>query len=288
MYNFSQSGVSTGIWRSKFRKFSEFFGKISIWPGIGYNRVEHLKNHGIYPQTPIYKIVMNSLKKTIASLAAVYLFSAGSALAVDFSISTTFDFESEYVFRGVQLADYSFQPSLEASLDSAYFGIWANLPTDDPSGVAGTEIDFYGGYGFDINEQISLDLGATLFHYPEISDSTLEAYIGFSFDVTLEPGVYLYYDLDLDTFTIETSGGYSHDLTDAGFENASLDFSAYLGSVSPDVGDSYVYVGGSVDLSYTFSDNASGAIGVRLSKNDIGAGTRESNFWFGISFSAGF
>ena len=228
---------------------------------------------------------MKSLKKTIASLAFVYLFGSGSALAVDISISTTFDYESEYVFRGIQLADQSFQPSVEASFDGAtYIGIWANLPTDDPAGVAGTEIDFYGGFGIDLSEGIGLDLGATIYYYPEVDFSTLEAYVGFSFDVPLEPGLYLYWDFDLDTITIEASGGYSYDLADA----TSLDLSAYIGSVSPDAGDSYIYVGGAVDLSYTFSDNASGAIGVRVSSNDVGVGTKDSNFWFGLTFSAGF
>ncbi len=288
MYNFGQPGASTGIWRAKFRKFSEFFEKISIWRGIGYNGREHPKNHGIYPQTPIYKIVMNSLKKTLTLAAVSSLFGAGSALAVDFSINTTFAYESEYVFRGIQLANDSFQPAVEAAIDSAYIGIWANLPIDDPTGAAGTEIDFYGGYGIDLYEGISLDVGATVYYYPEIDDSTFEAYVGFSFDVLLEPGVYLYWDFDLDTFTIEASASYSYDLADAGFDKASLDLSAYLGSVSPDVGDSYVYVGGTVDLSYAFSDNASGAIGLRISNNDVGFGVRDSNFWVGISFSAGF
>ena len=292
MYNFGQNGASIGIWRTKFRKFSEFCEKISIWRSIGYNGREHPKNHEIYPPTPIYKIVMNSLKKTLTLAAVGSLFGAGSALAVDFSINTTFAYESEYVFRGIQLADESFQPSVEAAIDSAYIGIWTNLPIDDIDDV-GNEIDFYGGYGFDLYEGISLDLGATVYYYPEntdptLDDSTFEAFVGFSFDVLLEPGLYLYWDFDLDTFTIEASGSYSYDLADAGFDKASLDLSAYLGSVSPDVGDSYVYVGGGVDLSYAFSDNASGAIGLRISNNDFGFGVKDSNFWFGVSFSAGF
>ena len=230
---------------------------------------------------------MNSLKKTLTLTAVVCLLGAGNALAVDFSINTTIDYESKYVFRGIQLADDSFQPSVEAAIDSAYFGIWANLPTDDPLGVAGTEIDFYGGYGFDLSEGVSLDVGATLYHYPEtdpgLDDSTLEAYIGISLDVPLEQGLYIYWDFDLDTFTIEASGSYSFELADA----TSLDLSAYIGSVSPDAGDSYVYVGGSVDLSYAFTDNASGSFGVRISSNDL-PGSRDSIFWVGITFSAGF
>ena len=241
----------------------------------------------------MYKIVMNSFKKTIAFAAIVYLFGAGSALAVDISINTTFAYEGEYVFRGIQLADESFQPALEAAIDSAYIGIWANMPIDDPKGAAGTEIDFYGGYGIDLYEGISLDLGATVFYYPEldgpgVDDSTFEVYAGFSFAVPFEPGVYLYWDFTLEAFTIEASASYSYDLADVGFDKASLDLSAYLGSVSPDVGDSYVYVGGSLDLTYAFNDNATGSIGVRVSNNDVGLGTRDSNFWVGISFSAGF
>ena len=237
---------------------------------------------------------MNSLKKTLTLAAVGSLFGAGSTLAVDLSISTTFAYESEYVFRGIGFNGKSFQPSVEASIDNAYIGIWANLPIDDPTGslLEGNEIDFYGGYGIDLYEGISLDLGATLYYFPETAsvgdDSTFEIFGGISFAVPFEPAVYLFWDFDLDTFTIEASGSYSYDLADAGFDKASLDLSAYLGSVSPDVGDSYVYVGGAVDLSYAFSDNASGAIGLRISNNDFGFGVKDSNFWFGVSFSAGF
>ena len=222
------------------------------------------------------------MKSTIASLIVATLLGA-SAVQAQLSISTAIDFETEYIFRGLQLADESIMPSIDFAYDSFYFGIWSAQPITKNQD---NEIDFYGGVGFDLSEGVSVDFGATLYYYPETpgDNETIEIYGGFSFDVPVAPSVYLYYDFDLDTFTLEGSVGHSVPLN----EDASFDLGAHVGWVNPKGGDSAIYYGATADISYAFSENASGSIGVRASGNDFAGVTKDSNFWIGMTFSAGF
>ena len=211
--------------------------------------------------------------------------------ASDVSISTTFAFESEYVFRGVQLADESFQPSIEVSYEGFYVGTWVSSPVVDPGAQFLNEVDLYGGFGIDLSDDVSLDLGLTYYWYPEepaTSDATKELYLGVSHGIEFLPDPYLYYDFDLDTFTVEFSKGHSFAL-DGDDGSLALDIGASLGFVSPKGGDSGIYGSGTADLSYSFTESASLSIGIRLSGvgDEISAG-RNSNTWWGTSFSAGF
>jgi uncharacterized protein (TIGR02001 family) len=208
------------------------------------------------------------------------------------AIEATFAYESEYVFRAVQYADHSFQPGVEVSYEGFYFGVWSNQPIVDPGAAFLNEVDFYGGYGFDINDTVSADFGLTYYWFPEepsASATTREIYGGFSFAAPLDPSVYFYYDFDLKTFTVEGSAGYSIPLGSADDSPYSLDLGANVGWVSPKGGSSGFYTQTSADISYSFTENASLSFGIRASavSDAISAG-RTSNFWFGASFSAGF
>ena len=211
--------------------------------------------------------------------------------ASDVSISTTFAFESEYVFRGVQLADESFQPSIEVSYDGFYVGTWVSSPMVDPGAQFLNEVEIYGGYVIELSDDVGLDLGLMYYWYPEepsTADATRELYLGVSHGIEYFPEPYLYYDFDLDTLTIEFSKGHSFAL-DGGDGSLALDIGASLGFVSPEEGASGIYASGTADLSYSFSDSASLSIGIRLSgAGDELSGGRTSNAWWGTSFSAGF
>src|SRR5690606_22332390 len=104
----------------------------------------------------------------------------------DLSMSVTFGWESEYVFRGVQRADEIYAPSIDFSMGGAYAGVWAALPVDDDGVLGGGhETDFYAGYGLALSDLVSLDLGVTYYTYNNSAgaslltrEDTLEAYIG--------------------------------------------------------------------------------------------------------------
>ncbi|MEX0324757.1 MAG: TorF family putative porin [Puniceicoccaceae bacterium] len=227
------------------------------------------------------------MKKTIAILAAAV---AGTSLvnAQELSISTTVAWESDYVFRGVQLAEEYFAPSIDISYGDFYAGIWAALPVD---AMYGNEVDFYAGYGVGLSETVSADFGFTYYTYPDAGDeffdsvNTFEIYGGLSFEAPLSPSVYVFYDFDLEALTIEASGGHSVEISEEG----TVDFSAYLGYVDADGFDWYYY-GLGVALTHSFTDNASASVGVNWygSEEDTMFGGDDNEIAYGVSFSAGF
>ena len=236
--------------------------------------------------------MMKRIKAGILAALGMILWPLSGSHASDVSISTTFAFESEYVFRGAQLADESFQPSVEVSYEGFYLGTWVSSPMIDPGAQFLNEVDIYGGYGIEVSDTISLDVGLTYYWYPEepaTASGTKEFFLGVSHGIAFFPDPYLYYDVDLDTFTIEFSKGHSFALD--GEDGAlTFDLGAGLGFVSPKDGDSGIYASGTADFSYSFSDSASLSIGIRFSGigDELAGGGRTSNAWWGTSFSAGF
>ena len=231
------------------------------------------------------------MKKSIAILASIV---AGTSFAgaQELSISSSIAWESDYIFRGVRLADEYFAPSVDVSYGDMYAGIWAALPveTEYPS-----EVDFYAGYGFGLSETVSGDVGFTYYTYPDELDlfddgNTFEIYGGLSFEAPLSPAVYVFYDFDLKAFTIEASGGHTVEID----ESSAVDFSLYLGYVEPDVDDDYLYYGAGVAYNYAFTENASVSFGVNYYGTDaddgldLREGSDKGKFTLTAAFSAGF
>lgn len=227
-----------------------------------------------------------------------------SATAGDISVSTSIDYVSEYVFRGVSFARGAVQPGIEISKDGFTAGVWTSVALGEASSAAGDEIDVYAGYGWSVNDVISADVGATIYHFPDVPGSlvdfgdasTLEVYGGLSFDTPLAPSLYGYYDFDLEAFTVE--GGVSHSL--AVSDSISLDLGLTAGLVTADGGGDYEYGTASVSYSYGFTDTVSAYIGANysLSSEDTlqfkidGNGnsftSKDNLFWTGIGVAAGF
>ncbi|MDP0497129.1 MAG: TorF family putative porin [Verrucomicrobiota bacterium JB024] len=246
------------------------------------------------------------MKKLIASLAIVGAMSTSGLFAQtgdsieDLSITTSFAYESQYVFRGVKLSYDSFQPSLEFGFPvvggDLYAGIWTNLPITQKGPMGNNnEIDIYAGYAYPITDIVTLDAGFVYYWYPTDVNSLnpalagaipgyIEPYIGASFDVLLSPAIYVYYSVDqyakgtstsanAGILTIEASIGYSFDLSEyMSVEGFSFDVGAYLGMGIPDSSTgqmsgttSFLYGGVTGDLVYAFNENVSASIGVRYS-----------------------
>lgn len=74
---------------------------------------------------------------------------------------------SEYLFRGIeQSGGAAVQGGLDYALDSGvYVGTWASN-TGGPAAAGGTELDFYGGYGFKVGGA-AFDIGAIYYLYSE-------------------------------------------------------------------------------------------------------------------------
>ncbi|MBD5779898.1 hypothetical protein IEN85_10400 [Pelagicoccus sp. NFK12] len=224
--------------------------------------------------------------RILATLAAASgLVSAASMNAQELAYSVSYGIESEYVFRGVEIASESLQGSIEATYGDGYIGVWANEALDD-FGSNASEFDFYAGWGYALNDAVTLDFGGTLYHYPDFKgDDTFEAYVGAAFDTALAPSLYVYHDFDLDAFTFEGSIGHSVDVT----EVSRVDLGLTAGYVDFDNAGHYAYYGATADYVYTLSDNTDVAVGVRYSTNDKDLGfSPDGNLWGGLSFSHSF
>lgn len=223
--------------------------------------------------------------RILATLAAAAgLVSAATTTAQEVAYTVSYGVESEYVFRGIEIASESLQGSIEATYGDGYLGLWASEALDS-FGSDTSEFDLYGGWGYALNDTVTLDFGGTVYHYPDFSDETFEAYIGASFDAAFAPSIYAYHDFDLDAFTFEASAGHSIELN----ETASVDFSATLGYVDYDWGMDYAYYGATADYVYALSDNTDFAIGLRYSTNDKDLGPApDGNLWGGLSFTTSF
>lgn len=224
------------------------------------------------------------------SVFAVGCLCAGavSLAASDLSVSATFAWESDYIFRGVRLADEYFAPSVDVSYGDFYAGVWAALPVESPAidGEIDSETDLYGGYGLGINDAMSADFGFTYYTYTGGLEDTFEIYAGLSFEVPLSPAIYVFYDFDLEAFTFEGSAGYMIELTD----EHGVELSSYLGYVEPDEGDSYAYFGFGAAYTYAFTENASASFGVNYYANEdtLVTDSSSSKFTLTASFTAGF
>ena len=216
------------------------------------------------------------MKKTILALAALVGASAAFAdvaapaattTAKSYSVTLDNTIASEYIFRGLEVADATFHPSVEIAYGDLYAGVWGALPFNNQNGSDYKEWDFYTGYGYALNDTWKLDAGATFYYYGDTpgSQDTTELYLGINGKVSvLTTSVYAYYDLDLKTTTFIGSLGYSLPLTKVG---TSLDFTATLGyvdtgDISSAIPENYTYWGLGVAVPYKLSDTATVTAGV--------------------------
>lgn len=227
------------------------------------------------------------MKKLLATTLLAAVLGAGTSGFGALSITSDMTFASEYVFRGIKLADNSFQPGLEASFDDFYIGVWGSLPTEKRSSMGYTdEWDAYVGYGFNLTDNMALDFGVTYYYYPDtVLDDTFEAYVGLNWDLdSWSPGVYLYYDIDLKAWTGQGNLGYSIPLGAAGF---SLDLNAYAGYIMPDEADDFWYYGADAVIPYVINDTATVSAGLHWATNTVD-GLEGNHVYFTLSATLGF
>ena len=257
---------------------------------------------------------MKHLTFAAALLAATAVAPTAFAQDSNISVSTGVDYVTEYVFRGTSLGGSSVQPYVEASVGNFTVGGWFSTGIGEDSFGSADEFDLYAGYSVPLNGSISLDLGATYYHYPqfgsflstsvdEFSELNAGSYevsasVGFG-DLPLAPSVSAYYDFTLDNLTLEASVGHSF----AVGEKQSLDFGLTGGLVDGKDGFSYEWATASASLGHSFTDDVSAYVGANyainsedllgfdlggLDPDDFGEEQDGSSFWLGAGVSAGF
>lgn len=231
---------------------------------------------------------MNKTIKAIGVAAAVGLAplvsSAQLEVLDELEGEVFFAFESEYSFRGVKLAGPSVQPGFELSLMGLYGGVWHSTDIKDGGEV---ETDYYVGLDYDVEDLVNIDLGVTFYTFPEDEDTT-EIFLGFAplADVIIDPALYLYYDFDLEDFTVELQLGHGIDLG----EGFGLDLGVDLGYVfADDSDDDYFYYVGIADIVYNLSDTTTFSVGGRVAGNDNDDLPGPDNqLWWGAALTTSF
>ena len=166
------------------------------------------------------------------------------------SVSANVSFASDYIWRGMTQSD---GPAIQGGFDYAsdggfYAGIWgSNVNFNDG---AGSELDYYFGYGFDMGS-VGVDVGYLAYDYPD-NDSDLdfeEIYVGLSMG-----------DLGL-LYASGVDGAPDYMEVSYGFGDVGISYGQY-DDYGNNLGISYGFTCGSYDcaLTYTdFSDDGYGA-----------------------------
>ena len=166
------------------------------------------------------------------------------------SVSANVSFTSDYIWRGMTQSD---GPAIQGGFDYAsdggfYAGIWgSNVNFNDG---AGSELDYYFGYGFDMGG-FGVDIGYLAYDYPD-NDSDLdfeEIYVGLSMG-----------DLGL-LYASGIDGAPDYMEVSYGFGDVGISYGQY-DDYGDNLGISYGFTCGSYDcaLTYTdFSDDGYGA-----------------------------
>lgn len=157
---------------------------------------------------------MNILKKLLITAALLASVPLSQSAFAEGPISANVALTSNYIFRGV--TQNNEDPALQGGFDyehksGFYTGVWGS--NVDFGGDESTEIDIYGGWGFDVGGGVSLDFGVILYRFfggDTASNSDIEeAYAGVSLY-----GFDLYYYSGLDDATDNVELSYGFDLTE--------------------------------------------------------------------------
>jgi uncharacterized protein (TIGR02001 family) len=189
---------------------------------------------------------------------------------------------SQYMFRGVRLGGPAFEPSVEYDYGNLALGVWANTPiADKVPNQSDPEIDPYGSYTFNVNDNFSIAPGFTLYTYyrTDISQgfyrTTFEPNLAVNYTVgavKFTPKVY--YDVILKGPTYELTVAFTVPLKDLASE---LDFTAVGGTykwtdaarnASPSLTNYGDYYLAGVSMPFQINKESKIAIGFAYTKGD--------------------
>lgn len=132
------------------------------------------------------------MKKLLSTSVAAAMLSAGlaaPAMAEVPGLSANAGYLSDYYFRGVHLGESSPYVGLDYENSGFYVGTWAVDDATGGTGNNGLEVDYYLGYGMEI-ESFSWSVGFTGYEYTYVDDNEGEinlnlGYAGFGLSVNV-------------------------------------------------------------------------------------------------------
>jgi len=107
------------------------------------------------------------MHRKLAATTLALSFAAASAPAFAVDLSANLGYNSEYIFRGIPQKNSSAMGGLDLEAGGFYLGTWG---ADVGEGL---EIDYYGGYGFELGA-FSFGVGGTLYTYTDDFDDTYQ------------------------------------------------------------------------------------------------------------------
>jgi len=221
-----------------------------------------------------------------------------------YSVTADFTYTSLYVFRGVQRTKDAFQPSIDLKIGDPLTGqFYANAWTSQPIRThEHDEADFTAGYRWRLSDELSAEVLATYYWYPEANHGetrhateggTSLTYNGGRYAPTLT--AFYFYDFDREAHTGAISLGYGIPIPDIG---TSLDVSVYVGTskadnAAPDSGvtvrESYNYYGADVEIPYRLSAHTKVTVGGHWATNEkYFPGTPRNRFWVDVGVAVAF
>jgi uncharacterized protein (TIGR02001 family) len=229
--------------------------------------------------------------------------SAVSEPRLDYSVTTSLDFSSAYIFRGIKQTNQAIQPSIEVDSNNFSVGAWTSQPIRNNEQ---DEFDFYAGYKYAVNRNLTIQPVLTYYWYPEFDrhsasnvDGTvdsLEPGLGLTYTINgFSPSVFYYYDTILERQTTQGSIGYALPLAKLGTE---LDLTAYVGTsdgrnvlsgLRHGVRKSYNFYGADISLPYKLASNCTLTAAVHYASSDHEPiGVKENLFWWSLGLTTGF
>lgn len=105
------------------------------------------------------------MKRTIATIGLAATLATVSAPVAAADFSANIGYNSQYIYRGIFQSSSSANGGLDLNAGGFYLGTWAADVED------GIEIDYYGGYAFDVGD-FNFGVGGTIYTYTSDFDDT--------------------------------------------------------------------------------------------------------------------
>jgi uncharacterized protein (TIGR02001 family) len=105
------------------------------------------------------------MNRTIATVCLALSLTAISAPTMAVDLSANIGYNSQYIYRGIPQKNSSAFGGLDLTANGFYLGTWAADVGD------GIEIDYYGGYGFNVGD-FNFGVGGTIYTYTGDFDDT--------------------------------------------------------------------------------------------------------------------
>lgn len=205
------------------------------------------------------KLATFGLALSLASVSA-------TAAAVD--LSANIGYNSEYIFRGIPQKTSSAMGGLDLEAGGFYLGTWGADVGD------GLEIDYYGGYGFDVGE-FSFGVGGTIYTYTGDFDDTYK-------EVNLSAGWrFLTFDAAIGTY--DNFGGPKLDYE---YYSLTAEYNGFFGRIATfenDFDGSYYEAGYGDTLSVQDTELFDYSFTVIYSDSTLLGGSSDTNFVLTLS-----